>query len=123
MPYISFKDGNPHTLKILNDKISTLKDKQGKEIEGVKYLVEENGEHKTFFTSSISLISKLADVEEGTEVIIQMRSRKTEDGSWQSYYEVANKSKVAKDMGEIPIIEDDESILDIPDTEEPTPSF
>ena len=70
---------------------------------------EEEGEKKTFFTSSVTLIQKMAEIEEGEEVSVQMKSRKTEDGKWQSYYEVQPKGRIAKDMGDdIPVIEEGE---------------
>ncbi|MCR4307089.1 MAG: hypothetical protein NUV80_00855 [Candidatus Berkelbacteria bacterium] len=119
MPRISFKDGQAHLLSMLNDKIDTIKGTDGEMVEGVKYLVQEENEKKTFFTSSISLIQKLADVKEGENVIVQMKSRKGENGKWQSYYDVQYKGKVGKDMGEeIPVIEENESVPPIPETEE-----
>jgi len=88
MPYISFKDGQAHTVKLLSDKADKIKDKDGEEKEGMKYMVIEDGTEKSFFTSAISLIQKLADKEEGSEVVIQMKSAKGADGQWKSFYEV-----------------------------------
>lgn len=124
LPRISFKDGKPHAFKLVKDKVDSLKNDKGEVVEGVKYLVEEAGEPKTFFTSSIALITKLSEISEDTEVIVQMKSRKADNGQWQSYYEVQSKSKVGKDMGEeIPVIEEDESVPPIPETEESSTDF
>jgi len=125
MPFISFKDGKSHSVKLLNDKVDTLTGTDGKEVEGIKYLVEENGEKKTFFTSSNTLISKLADLGEGDEVSIRMKSVQGKDGKWRSSYEVSAKGKVIKDMedGEIPIIEEDGSEQEISGEEEPSAPF
>ena len=100
LPRISFKDGRPHRVKILKDAIKCIKDESGQDIEGVEYSVIENGEDKTFFTSSFSLISQLSEYDEGVEVEIQMKSKKV-NGKFQSYFEVAISD------GEIPITEDE----------------
>lgn len=107
-PFISFKDGKSHTVRLLKDKIDTLKDNQGNVKEGVKYLVMEGDTEKTFFTGSIALISKLAEYNEGDEVTIELKSRKAEGGEWRSYFEVSQKGFVAKIDEEIPVIEDEE---------------
>ena len=86
---ISFKDKSPHTVELGKDKEDTIKDQEGKELEGVRFLVKENGEAKSFFTTSISLIQKLASKEAGDSVTIQMKSRKGDDGQYRSYYEVS----------------------------------
>lgn len=118
-PFISFKDGKAHTVRLLKDKIDTLKDNQGVVKEGVKYLVVEGDTEKTFFTGSIALISKLAEYEEGDEVTIELKSRKAENGEWRSYFEVSQKGFVSQiNNEEIPIIEDDESVPPIPKAEQ-----
>lgn len=68
---ISFADGVAHTVKLLKDKVENALI-NGKEVKGMKYLVEEGGEQKTIFTGSVGLVSKLAMCEEGDIVIIQM---------------------------------------------------
>lgn len=127
LPRISFKDGQAHLVKLLNDKEDKIKDDTGKEIEGMKYLVVESGENKTFFTSSTSLISQLAECEVNEEVSVQMKSVKGEDGTWRSQYKVIRKGQAVKPMGEvaeeeIPVIESEEQ-PDIPGEEEPPASF
>jgi hypothetical protein len=68
---VNFKDGLEHVLELLNAKIDVYVDnKTNKENEGVKFLVKEGDELKTFFTSSIDLITKLSDIEEKTMVKI-----------------------------------------------------
>lgn len=112
VPTISFKDGKAHTLKILNAKEDSLTDDTGKVIEGMAFLVEEDGEHKRFFTGSISLISKLANVELNDVVEIQMKKKKTDKG-YKSYFSVkkgqSEVEEVSEDLSDddIPIIEED----------------
>ena len=92
MGYISFKDGVAHTLKVLKDKEDTMPDKYnagGGTVKGMKYLVEENGVQKTFFTSSLALMSKLVDIPYGEEITIQLKSVKAADGSFKSEFVVS----------------------------------
>lgn len=88
VPFISFKDQARHQVKLLSDEIGQLKGIDGKDVEGVKYVVEENGEKKSFFTSSISLIQKLSVFNPGDEVVVEMKSRK-DGNSWKSYFVVS----------------------------------
>ena len=118
MPFISFKDGQPHKLKILNAKEDTLKDENGQPIEGMKFLVEEDGERKTFFTSSISLISQLADIEEGAVATIKMGRRKTEKG-WRSYFEVSKEGEEQFEEIDNPLIDEENIPKEIPIGEPP----
>ena len=86
VPYISFKDGSAHTVTLIKDKVDTIKDNQnGGMVEGVKYLVEENGEKKSFFTSSVGLIQKLSEYNEGDTVTIKMVSKKV-NGEFRSSF-------------------------------------
>ena len=107
LPNISFKDGKIHKVRLIQDKIKTITSPDGQTIEGVAYKVIEDGVPKRFFTSSISLISKLSEFPEDTTVTIQMKQRKTEQG-FRSFYEVkkAEESPEITDE-EIPIIEED----------------
>jgi hypothetical protein len=99
-PRISFKDGKPHTVKILNAREDEITDNTGKVKKGIKLLVEEGGEMKTFFTSSVQLLSYLANLEENETVTLQMKSRKGSDGNFRSYFDIKRA-----DTGEdIPII-------------------
>ena len=87
VPSISFKESPIHTVKLLKDKADKITGNDGKVVEGIRYLVEEKGEKKNFFTSSDSLIQKLSGIKEGEEVTIEMKSKKTETG-FISFYEV-----------------------------------
>lgn len=100
-PKISFKETPKVTVKLLNDKLETVTDNTGKEIEGVKYLVEHEGEHKTIFTASVSLIAKLASCEENDVVTIEMKSVKGPDGGFKSHFIVV-KEKVYESEPNIP---------------------
>lgn len=95
VPTISFKDGTAHTVKLVQDKLDTITGNDGKDVEGVAFLVEEDGEKKRFFTSSVSLIQKLSSVESGSTVTIQMKKSKGQDGKYKSYYEVNSGSASA----------------------------
>ena len=103
VPFISFKESPKHKVKLLSDEIGKIKDKQGVEVDGVHYSVEEAGTEKKFFTSSIGLIQRLAECEADETVTIEMKSKKGEKG-WQSYFVVTRH-----DLGEAeevpPVIE------------------
>lgn len=79
---ISFADGSTHTVKLLKDRVNTIK-VNGEDVKGMEYKVEENGEEKTIFTGSIGLISKLAVCEVGDVVTINMYKANN-----KSYYKV-----------------------------------
>lgn len=104
---ISFKDGKAHTVKIIEDKLQTIKDSTGAEISGVAYKVIEGKEVKRFFTKSINLIQQLAKLPAETEVIIQMKSKKGPSG-FISYFDVLVDGDVPNplDNNDIPVIED-----------------
>lgn len=86
VPYISFKDGGAHTVTLIKDKVDSIKDgNTGGTVEGVKFLVEENGEKKSFFTSSVGLIQKLSEFDEGAIVTIKMVSKKV-NGEFRSSF-------------------------------------
>lgn len=106
LPRISFNDGAPHTVKLVKDKVDKIPDGKGGTVDGMKFMVEEGGESKTFFTGSVGLISKLASVEEGTTVTIQMKKANN-----KSYFVVttADGNEVkSEDEGEI--VADDETV-------------
>jgi len=109
LPFISFKGGQAHELKLVQDKIETITGTDGKEVEGVKYKVIEGGVVKTFFTSSIALINKLADIEPDSVVKIQMKKRKDESGQYRSYFEVEKVGEEAEPIKDedIPVISDE----------------
>jgi hypothetical protein len=102
MSRISFNDGQAHTVKLLKDKEDTIPDGHGNTIKGMKYLVEENGEEKSFFTGSIGLVSKLAMCEEGDVVTIKMGKANN-----KSFYTV---TKAGGEEIKNPEVEDDDGI-------------
>lgn len=112
MPRISFKEKPLHVVKLLNSKQDTLPDGKGGVVSGLKVLVEEDGEKKTFFTSSAALITRLAEFEEDDVVTIELKSKKSEKG-FISVYEITKGSGLSKrtEAEKIPVInleEDDE---------------
>lgn len=87
--FISFKVNEPRHLKLVDSKEDKIKDKRsGEMVDGVKFLVEEHGEKKTFFTSSFKLIGLLSDFEEGSEVTV-MQVKYNDGGTFKTSYEVA----------------------------------
>ena len=109
LPRISFEKGKPRTLKIIDEKTESFNDKDDKLVEGMKYKVTENGEPKTIFSSAVSLISKLAEIEPDSVVTITQKGYK-QDGEWRTTYDVVSviddgeMPKSPKE--EIPIVED-----------------
>ena len=86
LPRISFKDRQPHTVKLVKDKLETVNSDKGPK-DGVRYLVEENGEPKSFLTCSPNLISTLSSFEPGDIVTIQLQSKKS-NGTLISVFKV-----------------------------------
>ena len=71
-----------HRVKIIKDKLDKGTDYAGKEIEVVKYLMEEDGQYKSYSVPRIGkngelhyLVQRLAEIKEGTEIIIKMEKR------------------------------------------------
>ncbi|MEK7180114.1 MAG: hypothetical protein AAB706_01450 [Patescibacteria group bacterium] len=77
------KPTGSHRVKILEDKIVRKNDPTaGKEVEYVRYIVEENGEKKQYDTKlkdkngELSyLVQRLAEIKEGEEVILEMKKQ------------------------------------------------
>lgn len=88
-PFLSFGDGEAHTVTIIKDKKDQMENTQGDNpgemIDGVSYLVEEGGTKKSFFTASVTLIGKLAEKKEGDVVVIKQIKAKTSKGFRTSY--------------------------------------
>lgn len=108
---ISFKDGKVHNVEIQNREKRTITDREGKEINGIAYLVKENGEFKRIFTSSIKLIQLLKDVKDGESVEIEMKKYKKGD-EFRTTYEVkkgetSSLENAAEELGGEEIEEDD----------------
>lgn len=128
----------PHRVRFITDKETTGTDGDtGKPIAVVAYLVEENGEKKSYRVPKLDkrtgeihyLVQRLAEVEEGGEVIMEMKRR-----GIKNYVEVipvadAVKAEMSDDdidddnipviqiaEGDIPIINDDEPSGIMPNT-------
>lgn len=77
------KSTGAHRVKIIEDKILKKPDPiTGKEIEIVRYVVEENGEKKFYDTklrdknNGLSyLVQRFAEIKEGEEVILEMKKQ------------------------------------------------
>jgi hypothetical protein len=101
VPFISFKENNTHTVKLIDDKESSMKDQNtGDMKKGMKYLVEEGGAKKSFFTGSLALISKLSEYKKGDVVTIKMVSKKGANGFVSSYEVYAGTSTGVKKQTE-----------------------
>lgn len=105
----------PHRVKFIKDKETKGKDFQGKEIDMVAYLVEENGESKSYRIPKFNkqgevnyLVIRLAEVNEGDEVILEMKKK-----GIKNYVEVSPVSQASKVE-----IEDNDSIIEYGDEQE-----
>jgi len=103
IPFLSFGDGEPHTVTIFKDKEDQMEntqgDKAGEMIDGVSYLVEEDGTKKSFFTASVTLIGKLAEKKAGDVVTIRQTKTKGSKG-FRTSYEVNSGEGTAEDKAE-----------------------
>ena len=77
---VSFKETPTHTFTLQKDKLETITGTDGKEKAGVQYLVKEDGEFKTWFTGSPSVIQKIAEYQSGDTVKVTMKSVKGNQG-------------------------------------------
>jgi len=102
LPKISFKDKKEHTVEIVKAKEESFNNEKGELVEGVKFLVTEDGEPKTFFTASQDLLTQLAECKEGETYKIKMYSESV-GGVIKSRFSV---QKVGG-LEEIPIVDDD----------------
>ena len=69
--FITFQENIPVTVKLIADKEVEIKDQfKGGTLQGLRYLVELNGEQTTFQTAGVTLISKLALCNPGDVVTI-----------------------------------------------------
>ena len=105
----------PHRVKFVADKEVKGKDFNGKEIDMVAYLVEENGEKKSYRVPKLNkqgevnyLVIRLAEVNEGDEVILEMKKK-----GIKNYVEVSPVSQASKVE-----IEDNDSIIEYGDEQE-----
>lgn len=91
VPYISFKKTPRQTFKIISEKEDTITDVDGSLKQGMSYLVEfDGGNRKKFFTGSLGLIAKLAELPLGSNVTIELK-RKSFAGKIKSFYEVSGE--------------------------------
>jgi len=127
LPKISFEIDKPLTLKILKSKIEEFTNpKTNKKENGLKVLVTEDGEAKQFLTTSIALITRLAETTAGSVVKItqkQIGMKKT----YESELIEANVEKVEEkedelDFGE-PVEMSDEEIPIVNDKLDDDPGF
>jgi hypothetical protein len=110
----------PHQVRILEDKIVPGIDKEtGKQIQEVKYTVEENGEKKEYRVpvkdKSGGLhyrVQRLSEIPDGGEVILEMKKR-----GIKNYVEVTTIGEVDYDETEADE-PDDEPTVDISDPTE-----
>ena len=83
LPRGGVKSTGPHRVRALEDKIiKKLDQSQGKEIEWVRYVVEEGGEKKIYDTKLKNkqgelsyLVQRFAEIKEGEEVILEMKKQ------------------------------------------------
>ena len=69
--FIRFEENVPVTVKLIKDKVVKIKNQFGEgDVDGMRYLVEVNGEQTTFQTGGFTLISALAVCNEGDVVTI-----------------------------------------------------
>ena len=102
-----------HRVKMVADKIiQAPHPKTGKMIDYVRYLVEENGESKTYQTKKLNdngdvsyLVQRLAEIKENEEVILEMKKQG-----------IKNYIEVSPVVGgeSVEVEEDDEHYDDIP---------
>ena len=76
------KSNGAKRVKLIDDKIIKKPDQTGKDIEWVRYTVEENGEKKIYDTKlkdkngGLSyLVQRFAEINEGEEVILEMKKQ------------------------------------------------
>lgn len=76
------KGTGSHRVRIIDDKIIKKPDSTGKELEYVRYLVEENGEKKIYDTKKLDkngqlsyLVQRFAEISEGDEVALEMKKQ------------------------------------------------
>ncbi len=106
----------PHRVKIIEDKIKKGKDHEGKIIDVMHYVLEEDGVKKFYEvpvkdkTGSLHyLVQRFSEVPEGQEIILEMKKRG-----------IKNFISVAV-VGEQLEIEDEEATIQVDEEELPSP--
>jgi len=112
LPRISFKDRKEHIVEMVKARAESFTNNEGELVDGIKFLVKESGEPKTFFTASQDLLMKLAESKEGEVYKIKMCARNV-GGVVKTYYEVSKINEegepiVGAGEDDIPVIEDQE---------------
>ena len=110
------KGTGAHKVKIISDKVVKGTDYQtNEERYEVQYLVEENGQKKKYKVPVKDkngevhyLVQRLAEIEEGTEIILEYKRRGLKGYIDVQRANLITPEKVATE--EIPIIEEDEKI-------------
>ena len=116
LPSISFELNKNTVVKMLKDKKDSVKDKRtGEPVHGVRYLVEQNGEKKTFFTGSYVLIEKLSNCNEGDVVTIRQIKKQGQSGPITSYE--VESGAIAQTSNEGSSSEEDKSLEDAANSE------
>lgn len=72
----------PHKVKIISDSIVNAKDHEGKVAPVVRFIFEENGEKKKYDVPVKNkegelhyLVQRLAEIDEGQEIILEMKKK------------------------------------------------
>jgi len=111
LPRISFKDRKEHTIEIAKARAESFNNDKDELVEGIKFLVKEDGEPKTFFTASQDLLLKLANSQEGEVYMVKMCAKNV-GGIVKTYYEVKKvegENEVQIEHGdEIPVVDNEE---------------
>jgi hypothetical protein len=113
----------PHRVKFITDKEAKGTDPiTGKERDEVAYLVEENGEKKSYRVPKFSktgeihyLVVRLAEIKEGEEVILEMKRSGIKNFVEVTPIKDSKAVEVDDDFNDdIPIIDENESTTDNP---------
>jgi len=115
LPRISFKDRKEHTIEIIKARAESFNNDKDELVEGIKFLVKEDGEAKTFFTASQDLLLKLADCQEGEVFKVKMCAKNV-GGVIKTYYEV----KKVEDNQEVEIEPTKDEDISVVEEGEPT---
>lgn len=107
----------PHRVKIISDKLQSGKDSEGKVIPIVRYIFEENGEQKRYDVPVKNkegdlhyLVQRLAEMDEGQEMILEMKKRGMRNYVSVSMVQHSSDIDMSDDgEEEIKVDEDDES--------------
>lgn len=109
---LGVKATGPHKVKLIEDRIVRGIDFKGKETEFVEYILEENGEKKTYKTKLKNdngelsyLVQRLSDVPEGGEVVLEMKKKGIKN--YVSVSEISGADEIEVDDTEHDVGEED----------------